>query len=65
MFVFENAPYVFNENVGTVQNVVCVVLSSGTVSQNTAVLIGSGLPGDSAAGTYTVWSMYNRYCSEY
>ena len=39
----------FDESAGTVQ--VCVVLVSGTVSQNTVVAVESDQPGDTATGT--------------
>ena len=49
MFGFENPQlFTFPESAGTVE--VCVILVSGTVSQNTVVTVTSGQPGDTATG---------------
>ena len=50
MFGFENAQgLVFIEAAGDVQ--VCVIVESGTVSENTLVIVRSGQSGDSAQGS--------------
>ena len=47
-FRFEESVYSFVESV--LQNSVCVIVASGTVTQSVTVLVESGTPGDSATG---------------
>ena len=63
MFGFEN-PQLFNfpESAGTVE--VCVILVSGTVSQNTVVTVTSGQPGDTATGDLLCRAVAKLYFSK-
>ena len=47
-FRFEESVYSFDESV--LQNIVCVIVANGTVTQSVTVLVESGTPGDSATG---------------